>query len=138
MRERIDMGGGDVAVVGEIIAGIERRRRIAAFAPAELIVVGEGIDARSGDIAVVRQIAPGVEPRVRVAPFVPTERAEVRVGVDMRVPDSRRYACAPPRQVAGVGEDLHGHARAVAQRAAPVVPSRADGTPIACRDANGE
>ena len=58
------------------------RRRIAAFLPAELLVVRARIDARGRHIGVGRQVARSVEHRVRIAAFLPAEVVEVRERID--------------------------------------------------------
>jgi hypothetical protein len=51
VRQRVDMRGGDVGVVREILLRVERRRGQAALAPAELMKVLERIDAAAATSA---------------------------------------------------------------------------------------
>src|SRR5689334_13982401 len=77
MLQWIEMRGGDIRIGGEIVPGIEIDRRIAAFLPAEQMILVERIDAGRRNVGVVRQVALDVEERVRVAALLPADRLEV-------------------------------------------------------------
>ena len=57
VQQRIDVRGGDVRVSISIAGRVERDRRVAAFTPAERVVVIERVDAGVAYVGVVREVA---------------------------------------------------------------------------------
>jgi hypothetical protein len=66
MAERIDAGGRDVRIGGQVDLGAEERVRVALLMPADGIVVRVGVDMRVPHIVAVRVVEQVIDQRAAV------------------------------------------------------------------------